>query len=328
MFFGLFLGPVLALVLFNAVVFVLVIRVLVKHSVRKLEDVDRKKKAIGTVKTLVSVVSIMLMFGLQWLFGAFTIAEASEAFQWLFVIFASLQGFFLFLFFCLLSQDAREEWLNLFSLGMRNKKKRGVFASNVSQTGRGRNTGSTYITSKHSRTMKRNVLASSGLDSESGVEMKSKRSLYLAAPISSSVSEAKETEFVITNGNAADHVNLPTVAEERMGDIEKVDMTTESDSKQPSVEVPPYILERRFMRRHDPAAEPRLLGDVNEGEGEEDEEEETEGEGGEGSLVSSEGSTTCYDVSIAEFGGELTQMTDMSTYTNSDVSDVEELSHL
>ena len=324
MFFGLFLGPVLALVLFNAVVFVFVIRVLIKHSVRKLEDVDRKKKAIGTIKTLVSIVSIMLMFGLQWLFGAFTIAEASEAFQWLFVIFSSLQGFFLFLFFCLLSQDAREEWLNLFSLGVRKKKKRGAFTSNVSQAGRVRNTGSTYITSKHSQTIKRSVLLSSGLDSESGVEMKSKRNLYLAAPPISSVSEAKETEFVITNGNAADHVDLPTVAEEQNGDIEKVDMTTESDSKQPSVEVPPYILERRFMRRHDPAAEPRLLEDVNEAEDEE--EEETEGEGGEGSLVSSEGSTTCYDVSMAEYGGELTQMTD--TYTNSDSSDVEEVSHL
>ena len=326
MFFGLFLAPILALILFNAVVFVLVIRVLVKHSARKLDDVNPKKRAIGIIKTMISVVSISLMFGLQWIFGAFTIAEASEAFQWLFVIFSSLQGFFLFLFFCILSQDAREEWLNLFSLGVRKKRKRGVFVSNTSQAGggvRGRNTGSTYVTSKHSRTIKRNVISSSGLDSESAVELKSKRNLYLAAPISS-VSQAEETLF-ITNGNAAEHVDLPTVAEEPNGDIEKFDMGTESDYKQPTVEVPPYILERRFVRRHDPAttSEPALLEDTNEGE------EETEGEGGEGgSLISSEGSTTCYDVNMAEFGGELTQMTDVSVYTNSDASDMEELSHL
>ena len=91
-FFGMFLGPILALVLFNTVVLVLVIRVLIKHSVRKLKDKEDKEKVQGTFKTLISVASIMLMFGLQWLFGALTIAEASTAFQWLFVIFSTLQG--------------------------------------------------------------------------------------------------------------------------------------------------------------------------------------------------------------------------------------------
>ena len=183
-----------------------------------------------------------------------------------------------------------------------------------------RNTGSTYLTSKHSRTIKKNVLSSSMAGSESAVEMKSKRSLLMALP-TTSVSDDKETEFIITNGNAAEHVDSPTAGEPN-GDIEKLDLAGDSDTKQPSVEVPPYILERRFMRRYDPALAnaPILVNDkISEGE---EEEEEGEGEGGEGSLISSEGSTTCYDMSMAELGGELTQMTDI------DFSDAEELSHL
>ena len=94
-FFGLFLGPILALVLFNTVVFVLVIHVLFKHSVHKFSNMDKKQQLWGTLKTMVSVVSIMFVFGLQWLFGAFTIAKASVAFQWLFVIFSNSSTFHL-----------------------------------------------------------------------------------------------------------------------------------------------------------------------------------------------------------------------------------------
>ena len=133
-FFGLFLGPILAIVCFNTVVFVIVLRVLIKHYLRKIDDIDNKKKVFGTFKTFLSVVSIMFMFGLQWLFGAFTIAQASEAFQWLFVIFSTLQGVFLFLYFCVLAQDAREHWLNLLTLGRRKLQRRSTALSRSSHS--------------------------------------------------------------------------------------------------------------------------------------------------------------------------------------------------
>ena len=42
--FGVFLGPIFAIILFNIVVFVLVVRVLLKHSKRKTVQASEKKK--------------------------------------------------------------------------------------------------------------------------------------------------------------------------------------------------------------------------------------------------------------------------------------------
>ena len=304
MFFGLFLGPILALVLFNTVVFALVIRVLIKHSCRKLADVEKRKKLQGTIKTLISVISIMFMFGLQWLFGAFTIAEASEVFQWLFVIFSTLQGFFLFLFFCVLTQDAREEWLNFFSFGHRKKKKRGVITSHASQGAqRDRNTGSTYITSKHSQTLRRGILSSA--DGDSVVEMRENRKKFLALP--TSISDDKETVFIIENGDTENHTSSAPNG-----------LSTDISSKPPPIEVPEHILQRRFMYSYNPATSSPPI-DVEEDNKDKEYEDDT---------VASEASTTdCYDISTAEYG-DLTQLTDLSVITNSDVSDTEEISHL
>ena len=266
MFFGLFLGPVLATVLFNTVVFVIVLRVLIKHYLRKLEDIEQKKRIVGSLKTLTSVVSIMFMFGLQWLFGAFTIAQASEAFQWLFVIFSTLQGVFLFLYFCVLAQDAREQWLNLLTLGHRKVKKRTVSVSHSSQSHsrphNQKNSSSTLTTQPDysSNTLKRNVLLASPPSSRtnsvgegSAVTMASRRNMLLALP--TSINEEKETEFVITNGNVSDHDDGKSDTSE---EIEKVDLSAEATTftntatHQPMVEVPPHILERRFRFHQSP----------------------------------------------------------------------------
>ena len=59
----------------------------------------------------------MTLFGLSWLFGALTVREASVAFQFLFAIFNSFQGFFIFLFFCVLGSEARELWIQLICRG-------------------------------------------------------------------------------------------------------------------------------------------------------------------------------------------------------------------
>ena len=307
--------------LFNTVVFVLVIRILLIHSCRKLKDVEMEKRIPGAFKTLVSIASIMSMFGLQWFFGALTIAEASLAFQWLFVIFSTLQGFFLFLFFCVMGQDAREEWLNVFSFGWRKKKKRGVMTSHAGTTRRGKNTGSTYLTSKQvrSRTLRMGVESSMA---DSTVEMSSvgpshaeKRKLFLAMP--ASISEEKETALVIGNGNT----NVENGVAERNGDVEKVDLSkaylTDLDAETPPaqvVEVPAHILERRFMRRYNPA--PRSTSELLQ---EEQTAEETEEE--EEDAVMSETSSLAYY-------GDLTQMTDLSILTNPEISDNDEISYL
>lgn len=174
-FFGVFLGPIFAILVFNTVVFVLVIRVLLKHSRKKIGSKDGKKYK-ATFKTLISIASVMLMFGLSWIFGAFTISTASIAFQWLFVIFNAFQGFFLFIFFCIIGQDAREEWIRFLTCGKYTKVKI-VGYGTTSHTGerresgafsRQRATGSTYMSSHaRSNTMLRSTGLSATFASES-----------------------------------------------------------------------------------------------------------------------------------------------------------------
>ena len=126
MFFGAFLGPIIfAILLFNSVIFVIVITVLIKHTRKKLGTTDNTLQQTVT-RLLISTMGVMALFGLTWLFGVFTVSGASVVFQTLFAIFNSLQGFFIFLFFCVFGREGRELWLKVLCCG---KKIPGVTAS-------------------------------------------------------------------------------------------------------------------------------------------------------------------------------------------------------
>ena len=150
MLFGAFLVPILAILVFNTIVFVIVIRVLFKHSRKKHGNRDIKE--VNTVRQmLISSFGIICLFGLSWAFGALTISAASVVFQYLFAIFTSLQGFFIFLFFCVLGKEARESWLQLLCRGRKlpwftstisQQKTPGVSTSGISSGGTGTTTAS------------------------------------------------------------------------------------------------------------------------------------------------------------------------------------------
>ena len=369
-FFGLFLGPVLAIVCFNTVIFVIVLRVLIKHYLRKIDDIDNKKKVFGTFKTFLSVVSIMFMFGLQWLFGAFTIAQASEAFQWLFVIFSTLQGVFLFLYFCVLAQDAREHWLNLLTLGRRKLQRRSAALSRSSHSharpNNQKHSSSSGLTTNPNYTsaLKRNVLLAppsssswtNSIGESSASEMASPRTALFALPNSITEEKETETEFVITNRNVSDRDDSES------GMSEKVDLCTTITNTATAAEVPPHILERRFRFHHtppatkevekvDPPITPRPIvmpkeptvevpphvlerrrssatfqkpAKINElSVLEETEEKDDNGEEWEIDDTASE--TNFYDANDFEFGDDFAQLLNMSTLTDGDFSDFEEM---
>ena len=119
-----FLGPIFAVISLNVIIYVIVIGVLIKHTrgtlVRKNETIDTKT----VIRLMVSIVSVMFLFGLSWLFAALTITVSGvrTTFQILFAIFTSLQGFFIFFFFCVVSQEARESWKELLSCGRYKSK--------------------------------------------------------------------------------------------------------------------------------------------------------------------------------------------------------------
>jgi hypothetical protein len=52
----------------------------------------------------------MMLFGITWVIGFFTISHPSVVFQFLLAITNSFEGFFIFLFLCALREDVRELW--------------------------------------------------------------------------------------------------------------------------------------------------------------------------------------------------------------------------
>jgi len=104
----------------------MVIRVLIKHSRKKIGRTNQQLDRKTAIKILISIVGVSSLFGLTWLFGALTVTGfadpmSSTTFQVFFVILNAFQGFFIFLFFCVFSSDARESWLKVFSGGYKLK---------------------------------------------------------------------------------------------------------------------------------------------------------------------------------------------------------------
>ena len=229
--FGVFLGPIFAVLLFNIILFLLVVRVLIKHSRRKIVESKNAKKYKGTLKALISIVSIMAMFGLSWVFGAFTISGASQVFSWLFVIFNSLQGFVLFLFFCVIGKDPREEWKSVFTCGRSRKKKR-LRGTVRSKTGQGKSTSNTYLTSRKSDTIKRQVqaeLSSTSFANSNAMELsadKALTSIAEEADVANGLVETDETDSKLNKGY-----------------LEYLDCQPEPEPL-PDLQIPPYILVR------------------------------------------------------------------------------------
>ena len=238
--YGLFLAPLFAVLLFNTVVFVMVTVVLIKHTRKKLAKDSKKKKEVtqGTIKAIISVLSVMLMFGLSWLFGALSIDQGAIFFQWPFIILNTLQGFFLFIFFCVIGNDAREEWLNLLSCYRRKKKGKQSTASHSRASQVPKSTKYSDLTTRYAQsyTIRRSVgllpepsqLDSSVYDSKAPLDQE--MSTFDDHNLKSI---AEETDLVITNGSA--------VAEETKVDLSSKTQPEKPRRKKTSSQLPPHI---------------------------------------------------------------------------------------
>ena len=107
------------MLLFNVVIFIWVIVVLVRHT---RGTAARKKEAVSNktiIRLMISISGVMFLFGLTWLFAilTFSVTGVRQTFQILFVVFNSFQGFFIFLFFCVLNKEALESWREFLSCG-------------------------------------------------------------------------------------------------------------------------------------------------------------------------------------------------------------------
>ncbi|XP_038077215.1 adhesion G-protein coupled receptor G6-like [Patiria miniata] len=106
-YFGLLL-PIGLVLLFNFVIFALVMRTLTCQA----KYMGSKSTRQQTVQRLQNAVAISLLLGLTWIFGLMSAIKASTfAFQLLFAICNSAQGLLIFLLFCARQREIREAWL-------------------------------------------------------------------------------------------------------------------------------------------------------------------------------------------------------------------------
>ena len=104
MFFAGFLVPALAILVFNCGVFVIVLR-----SVRDARPIRSTFFTAALLRLRVSFAA-MVILGLTWSLGALAIGHARLIFQYLFVVFNSIQGFLIFCFHCLGKPEVRKAW--------------------------------------------------------------------------------------------------------------------------------------------------------------------------------------------------------------------------
>ena len=102
-FYVAYLTPILLIVCCNLIILGFVLKTLSKNpSVRKDQKMD------GMTKIRVAVGCSILM-GLTWIIGLLAVADLKFTFQVLFCVLNSLQGLFIFIFYCVRNQDIRKE---------------------------------------------------------------------------------------------------------------------------------------------------------------------------------------------------------------------------
>lgn len=106
-FFFAVLAPVVVVLIGNMIVLVLVLRG-IKDGSQLVKDSKAQKNKKLTQARIAFACSVLL--GLTWVFAILAVGEVRDFFQWMFCIFNSLQGFFIFVFYTLRSAEARREW--------------------------------------------------------------------------------------------------------------------------------------------------------------------------------------------------------------------------
>ncbi|XP_071807318.1 uncharacterized protein [Asterias amurensis] len=105
----LFVVPVIVVVMFNMIVFTMVIRITMKSArLHQEKNYDHIKSGVKGALVL------MPIMGMTWLFGLLMF----EVFKYLFVIFNSFQGLFIFLIYCVFNSEVRAAFVR-----KRNKRR-------------------------------------------------------------------------------------------------------------------------------------------------------------------------------------------------------------
>ncbi|XP_061588393.1 adhesion G protein-coupled receptor L2-like isoform X4 [Cololabis saira] len=106
-----FIGPVTIIVIVNVIFLVVTMYKMVKHSTSMKPDSSR----LGGIRSWVlGAFALLSLMVLTWTFGLFFVNESSIVMAYLFTIFNTLQGMFIFIFHCLLQKKVRKEYSKCF----------------------------------------------------------------------------------------------------------------------------------------------------------------------------------------------------------------------
>ncbi|CAH2295696.1 adhesion G- coupled receptor D1 isoform X1 [Pelobates cultripes] len=99
-----FVAPALFVIVVNIGILIAVTRIISRISA----DNYKVHRDANAVKLTAKAVAVLLpILGSSWIFGVLAVNDQAIVFQYLFAIFNSLQGFFIFLFHCLLNSEVR-----------------------------------------------------------------------------------------------------------------------------------------------------------------------------------------------------------------------------
>ena len=101
--------PVVLVVIKNFIILALTLRGITKNRIKK----DQKREVMTSIR-IAFVCSVLL--GTAWVFGIFAVGDLRNAFQWLFCVFNSLQGLFIFLFYTVRNPETKKQWMGVFKL--------------------------------------------------------------------------------------------------------------------------------------------------------------------------------------------------------------------
>eukprot|EP00795_Rhopilema_esculentum_P015071 gene15071-6236_t len=116
-FYIAYLTPVSLILFINFLVLIITIISLGRQSAY-IPNKGMKRRS----KTKIAVFFSVLL-GCTWIFGLIAIEDLKFTFQLLFCIFNSLQGFFIFIFFCAKNEDAKKEWKRVFERSCTRRRK-------------------------------------------------------------------------------------------------------------------------------------------------------------------------------------------------------------
>ncbi|XP_031559855.1 adhesion G protein-coupled receptor L3-like isoform X2 [Actinia tenebrosa] len=123
-FFLAFLAPVVSIIFFNTIIFGIIMYKLSVRPPARSADKDRGREGILQLRR---AFGILILVGLTWMFGFFAISSMRLVFTYLFAVLNCLQGFSIFMFYCVTQKNVRDCWRALLRCDLQSLNKKTMY---------------------------------------------------------------------------------------------------------------------------------------------------------------------------------------------------------